>query len=252
MRSLGRLCGWRTSVPTNWATSVARINWQFGAKWFADGTRSVPTTLARKKNKHEIPARDAEEAAAPPRIIGGKFRGRKLLYSGDRRIRPMKERVRESLFNLIGPAVVGKHAIDLFAGTGALGLEALSRGAVSATFVERHFPTAEIVRQNAAALEVEQLSTIMPANVLLWSKRMPELPDRPWLVFVSPPWDLFIEQAEAIVALIQSLLERAPPESIFVVEADERFDFRQLPQVDQWDVREYPPAVIGILKCAQR
>ena len=63
------------------------------------------------------------------RIVGGRFRGRKLLYSGDFRTRPMKDRLREAVFNLVGPAVAGMHAIDLFGGTGALGLEALSRGA---------------------------------------------------------------------------------------------------------------------------
>ena len=77
------------------------------------------------------------------RIIGGKFRGRKLEYSGDLRTRPMKDRVREALFNLLGNAVEGKIAIDLFAGTGALGLEALSRGASRAVFIERHRPTAQ-------------------------------------------------------------------------------------------------------------
>ena len=52
------------------------------------------------------------------RIIGGTLRHRKLLYSGDQRTRPMKDRVREAVFNLVGPVVVGQHAIDLFAGTG--------------------------------------------------------------------------------------------------------------------------------------
>src|SRR5262245_47435808 len=74
----------------------------------------------------------------PPRIIGGTLRGRKLLFAGDARTRPMKDRVREALFNLLADAVRGKHAIDLFAGTGALGLEAISRGASGATLVERH------------------------------------------------------------------------------------------------------------------
>src|ERR1700730_7109059 len=133
--------------------------------------------MARKRSqlRRTEPA-GGDEAASPPRIVGGEFRGRKLLYSGDRRVRPMKDRVREAVFNLIGPAVRGLHAIDLFAGTGALGLEALSRGAATATFVERHFPTADIIRQNVAELGVADRSTILPANVLLWSRRMPELP----------------------------------------------------------------------------
>ena len=62
------------------------------------------------------------------RIVGGKFRGRKLDYGGDRRVRPMKDRVREALFNLIGPGVKGKHAVDVFGGTGAIGLEGPQSG----------------------------------------------------------------------------------------------------------------------------
>ncbi len=77
------------------------------------------------------------------RIIGGEFRHRHLHYSGDLRTRPMKDRLREAIFNLIGPEIRGKHAIDLFAGTGALGLEAISRGAARATLIEQHHPTAE-------------------------------------------------------------------------------------------------------------
>jgi 16S rRNA (guanine(966)-N(2))-methyltransferase RsmD len=183
---------------------------------------------------------------SPPRIIGGSLRGRKLLFTGDPRTRPMKDRVREAMFNLLGHAVKGKHAIDLFAGTGALGLEAISRGAVSATLVERHFPTADIIRQNAAVLGVESQCTILPTNTLLWPQRWPELPAVPWVVFCSPPYDFYVQQSGEMLALITGLIQRASPHSIFCVEADVRFDFSQLPDAQQWDVRSYPPAVVGI------
>jgi 16S rRNA (guanine966-N2)-methyltransferase len=160
----------------------------------------------------------------------------------------MKERVREALFNLLGPAVAGKHAIDLFAGTGALGFEAISRGAASATFVERHFPTAAAIKQNAEALGVLEQCTVLPANTLLWPKRLPELPSSPWVVFCSPPYELYVSQAAEMLALIEQLLRHAPAESMFAVEADERFDFASLPAAERWDVRAYPPAVLGILR----
>jgi 16S rRNA (guanine(966)-N(2))-methyltransferase RsmD len=162
----------------------------------------------------------------------------------------MKDRVREAVFNLIGPSVRGACAIDLFAGTGALGLEALSRGAASALFVERHFPTTNVIRQNVESLGVADRATILSANVLLWSRRMPVLPDGPWLVFCSPPWDMFVEQTDELLGLLEALIDRAPPGSQFVVEADDRFDFAQLPRADDWDVRAYPPAVVGILRLA--
>ena len=166
----------------------------------------------------------------------------------------MKDRVREAVFNLIGPAVKDTVALDLFAGTGALGIEALSRGAASAIFVERHFPTADLIRQNLAVLEAADRATVLPANVLLWPKRLPpillapEATQKPWLVFCSPPWDLFAEQPVEMVALLETLLARAPAGSLWVVEADEKWDFEKLPQADQWAIRAYPPAVIGILK----
>jgi 16S rRNA (guanine(966)-N(2))-methyltransferase RsmD len=203
--------------------------------------------MARKTKLHRD-HQPPDETASPPRIVGGEFRGRKLLYSGDPRVRPMKDRVREALFNLIGPSIRGSKAIDLFAGTGALGLEAISRGAASALFVERHFPTAGIIRQNVESLGVTDRATILPANVLLWSRRMPELPAGPWLVFCSPPWDLFVDQADELLALLAALIDRAPPGSQFVAEADERFDFAKLPRADEWLVRPYLPAVVGILR----
>ena len=207
--------------------------------------------MSRKPLKHRKPAgigSKDDSIVTPPRIIGGEFRGRKLLYSGDLRTRPMKDRVREAVFNLVGPAAAGKAALDLFAGTGALGLEALSRGSRSAVFVEQHFPTAELIRQNASALGVEDRVKIMPANTLLWSRRLPELPSIPWMVFCSPPYDFFVDRKDEMLALISALLDAAPSASVFVVEADDRFDFSQLPVHEEWDVRQYPPAVVGVLR----
>jgi 16S rRNA (guanine966-N2)-methyltransferase len=92
----------------------------------------------------------------------------------------MKDRVREAVFNLLGPSVTGKHALDLFAGTGALGFEAISRGAAAATFVERHFPTADQIRQTAASLEVADRVRVEAANAFIWIQRdsPPQASDR--------------------------------------------------------------------------
>ena len=182
------------------------------------------------------------------RIIGGRFRGHKLLYHGDRRTRPMKERVREAVFNLIGPSVVGKHAIDLFAGTGALGLEAISRGAASATFVEQHFPTAALIEQNIAAIDAPAQCDVVPGNTFLWVRRPLQLPEVPWLVLCSPPYSFYVDRRDEMLQLLQEFYDRASAGSVIVVEADERFDFGLLPDAERWDVRGYPPAVIGIYR----
>ena len=108
------------------------ISGRFGieARWMAM-RKNRDEFRSTKKQPVNRSRRGPPTAATRPvgvRIIGGKFRGRKLEYSGDPRTRPMKDRVREALFNLLGHGVEGKVAIDLFAGTGALALEALSRG----------------------------------------------------------------------------------------------------------------------------
>ena len=193
------------------------------------------------------------------RIIGGEFRGSRLKYHGDPVTRPMKHRVREAMFNLISTDSKGRHAVDLFAGTGALGLEAISRGAVSATFIEKHVPTARIVGENIAALNLQDRCQLLTTSAFLWSKR--DLPhsalpaDLPWLVFCSPPYAFYVDRQAEMLALVSAIMDHAPAESIFLVEADERFDFHLLPgevaaerRLPGWDVRTYPPAVVGLLR----
>ncbi len=158
----------------------------------------------------------------------------------------MKDRVREAVFNLVGTDAAGKHALDLFAGTGALGLEALSRGALRATFVEQHFPTARVVRQNAAVLGVADRCQVDSGNVFLWTPGETLDASMPWLVFFSPPYAFYIERQAEMLALIGGLVERAPAGSVFVVESDARFDNDLLPGELAWDVRSYPPAVVAI------
>jgi 16S rRNA (guanine966-N2)-methyltransferase len=188
------------------------------------------------------------------RIIGGKFKGSRIRYSGDRCVRPMKDRVREALFNLVGPSVRGTHVIDLFAGTGALAFEALSRGALSATVIERHFPTAKIVRENADQLGVADRLEIVTHDTFIWLRLAADgrasLPtfERPWLVFCSPPYRFFTDRAQDLDILIRALIDMAPPESTFVVEATDPWDWSRMPLAADWDVRAYPPAILGMYR----
>lgn len=182
------------------------------------------------------------------RIIGGQFRGRRLYYTGDPRVRPMKDRVREAVFNLLGHWVRGKHAVDLFAGTGALALEALSRGAVRATFIEQHHPTAGVIRRNIAALGVEPLCEVITGDVFRLARWEHTLSAEPWLVFSSPPYSFYAERLDEVLGLLGGLVRSAPGGSVFVVEADRRLDFSVLPDPTQWDIRRYPPAILGIYR----
>lgn len=182
------------------------------------------------------------------RIIGGRLKNKKLEYTGDSRTRPMKERVREAVFNLVGPSIKGKVAIDLFAGTGAVGLEAVSRGAVSAIFIERHVPTSKIIRQNAEELGVVDQVTIVAQNSFFWVKRLDNGPAEPWAVFICPPYEFFESHQEELLAQIDRMIQIAPSESVLVIEFDARFDPQLLPQADRWDVRVYSPAHVAIMR----
>lgn len=190
------------------------------------------------------------------------MRGRKLAYSGDPLTRPMKDRVREAVFNLVGPAVKGKHALDLFAGTGALALEAISRGAVAATMLERHFPTADLIRRNCLALGVDSIARVLPANAFIWARRelageggprseplwRQTIGNEPWVVFISPPYRFYVDQLADMRWLIELVIAQAPTQSIVVVEADTRFDVAQLPDAAAWDARAYPPALVAVYR----
>jgi len=206
--------------------------------------KSTPQTSGQKRNKTGIPP----AGTIGLRIIGGRFRGRKLLYSGQPRTRPMKDRLREAVFNLIGDEIIDTHAIDLFAGTGALGLEAISRGAARATLIEQHYPTADIIRQNVSALGVDSQTEIVTGDVFIWARRRPDLGTAAWLVFCSPPYDFYVSRINEMLELLGGLIQASPKKSIFLVEADDRFDFALLPDPKAWDIRSYPPAVIGVYR----
>jgi len=183
------------------------------------------------------------------RIIGGTLRGRKLQYVGDNRVRPMKDRVREAVFNLIGPAIKGMHAIDLFGGTGAIAIEAISRGATSATIIEIHLPTASLLKQNLESLNLLPVCNLCKTDAFFWVKNESEHPSKesPWIVFCSPPYDFYSSRKVEMLEILNRLVDLAPVGSMFVIEADEQFDMMLLPLVPEPNrIRSYPPAVIGI------
>jgi 16S rRNA (guanine966-N2)-methyltransferase len=187
----------------------------------------------------------ADEAAEPPRIIGGSLRGRRLAHFPGGPTRPMKDRVREALFDLLGTAVRDAVALDLFAGTGALGFEALSRGAARVVFTERHFPMADAIRRSALDLGVAERCEVRPGDVLTWAKRMPDLPaSAPWVAFISPPWSMFQDRRDDLMALVTAILAKAPAGSIVVVEGDGAFDPAALPDAAAWEHRHVLPAVL--------
>jgi 16S rRNA (guanine966-N2)-methyltransferase len=122
------------------------------------------------------------------RIVGGALRGRKIEVQG-RAIRPTSDRTREAIFDILGPSAVTDAAVlDLYAGTGALGIEALSRGARSARFVENDRATARALRENLARLGLGDRGAVIEAD--LDAGDLPAGATGPFdLVFLDPPYE---------------------------------------------------------------
>ena len=106
-------------------------------------------------------------ASGQLRIIGGRWRGRKLRFKAAEGLRPTADRVRETLFNWLAGEVQEARCLDLFAGSGALGLEALSRGAESCCFVDNHGPALDAIRRHLADLDCER-GDCLRADALDW------------------------------------------------------------------------------------
>ena len=118
------------------------------------------------------------------RIIAGKWRSRRLKVA--RGVRPCQDAQRETLFNILGGDAHGCSCIDLYAGSGSLGLEALSRGARQATFVERSIRNKRVLEQNIQCLDAQACASIWHGDVLTWLHRKAQ--DTYDLAFVDPPY----------------------------------------------------------------
>jgi 16S rRNA (guanine966-N2)-methyltransferase len=154
------------------------------------------------KRRASVRAHDADDgarvsrgAARVLRIVGGRHRGRRLRFPAGVEIRPTPDRVRETLFNWLQPRIADARVLDLFAGSGALGLEAMSRGAAHVTFVERE-------RRAASAIDAllkewhEQGATVVCAEALAWLAG-PRAESPFDVVFLDPPYDAAMLAAAA-------------------------------------------------------
>ncbi|MBE36637.1 MAG: 16S rRNA (guanine(966)-N(2))-methyltransferase RsmD [Opitutaceae bacterium] len=146
------------------------------------------------------------------RITGGQARGITLVTPKGDATRPATDGMREAVFSSLGPRVNEAHFLDLFAGSGAYGLEALSRGASSGTWVERNGRAAGCIKKNIAAVGKSLRRELIDSNVVMadaltlpWSK--PMLPD---LVFIDPPYDIILEVHERLFSGLAKLLAAHP------------------------------------------
>jgi 16S rRNA (guanine966-N2)-methyltransferase len=122
------------------------------------------------------------------RVIGGSAKGRRLATLRTLALRPTPDRVREALFNILGDRIVEARVLDLFAGSGAIGLEALSRGARAAMFVEAHAPACRLIEKNLRTCGLQEQGTVWRADVLEALPVLKGRGERFDLIFLDPPY----------------------------------------------------------------
>jgi len=166
------------------------------------------------------------------RLTGGLDRGRRLIAPRGARTRPTAAKVREAIFNILGPPPDG-NVLDLYAGTGALGIEALSRGASRAVFVEREHGALTALRRNLRELELDGRASVVGADVCSALRRLGAAGQRFCWVFVDPP---YARETEGVLAELSGgdLLTAC---AVVVIEHDRRNE---------------PPASVGDLFLTDR
>ncbi len=147
------------------------------------------------------------------RVIAGEFRSRRIKSLPGMELRPTPDRIRETLFNILAAEVPGSIFLDAYAGTGAVGIEALSRGASRAIFLEKNKAALELIREN-----VESLGALSRATVISGPALRELAKHRADIVFLDPPYPLEHEYAQAL-----ELISRAGPR-IAVAQHSVRFD----------------------------
>jgi 16S rRNA (guanine(966)-N(2))-methyltransferase RsmD len=173
------------------------------------------------------------------RIVAGSLRGRKINAIVHEGMRPTPQMVREALFSILGNAVPDRVFYDVFAGTGVVGLEAVSRGATSARLIENDAKQVADIQKYAVQFGVADKVQVLKADVYRWAERwIPPGKDAVNL-FLSPPFPDLSEKAEEFLKLMNTLLEKAPDESVLTIQAEDGFPLDKLPDREAWDIRSY-------------
>jgi 16S rRNA (guanine966-N2)-methyltransferase len=160
------------------------------------------------------------------RVIAGTYRSRQLKSLNTPKLRPTSDRLRETLFNILSPRISGAYFLDLFAGTGAIGIEALSRGAEEAVFVENHPPAAKLIRENLTSLGIKSGATVLQLDALAALEKIQQRQKDPAFaydfIFLDPPY----AAAEQYLK-VMDFLAAAPfvsPDTIVIAEHTRKFE----------------------------
>ena len=172
------------------------------------------------------------------RIVSGSLRGRKLTCNVSPNLRPTPQMVREAFFSVMGNAIPDRPFLDIFAGTGVVGMEAISRGASSATFVERDFQLLAELEKHLREFRISDKTRAIRADVYRWVERW-HPPAEPVNLFLSPPFNDFKSRLDELLGLIGLLQTKAAPESVLVLQSEHEAPVEGLPRREEWEDRRY-------------
>jgi 16S rRNA (guanine966-N2)-methyltransferase len=179
------------------------------------------------------------------RVIAGIAGGQPLVAPKDRGTRPITDRVKETLFAILGERVPEARVLDLFAGSGAIGIEALSRGAAHATFVEHARPALTALRANLERTRLADLATVEPIDV---ERFLAEPGGGPWdLAFLDPPYEL-----RAIVAPLRAVEPHLAPDAVVVVKHFWRTELPEVTGLQPVRQRRFGETMLSFLEAAGR
>jgi 16S rRNA (guanine966-N2)-methyltransferase len=172
------------------------------------------------------------------RIVAGTLRGRKLSCVVNPSLRPTPDRVREALFNILADAVPDQPFIDVFAGSGVVGLEALSRGAKSVVFIERDFRLAQEIEGHVRDFGYARQGRVLRTDAYRFAAGW-QPPAEPVNVFVSPPFKDLEERPEEMLLLLSHLQKKMPPGSVLAFQSERHSPFGAHEAFQGWDERRY-------------
>ncbi len=173
------------------------------------------------------------------RIVAGSLRGRKLACAVHSGLRPTPQMVREACFSILGNAIPDRLFVDVFSGTGVVGMEAISRGARQTVFVEKDPRSSATIEQYLQRFGIAPRAQVFKTDAYRWAERW-ILPTRePINVFLSPPFLDLHERPEDFLELVETLCDKLPEASVVVIQAEEPFPTRRLPNARAWDCRKY-------------
>jgi 16S rRNA (guanine966-N2)-methyltransferase len=170
------------------------------------------------------------------RIVAGNLRGRKVTCTVTPELRPTPQMVREAFFSILGNAVPERIFIDIFAGTGVIGMEALSRGAASALFIERDPQLAKGIESHLRQFELTRIAKLYRTDAYRWAAAW-IAPKTPVNIFVSPPFPDLTDKTSDLLEAIRVLQEKVAEDSVITVQTERGSPLDN--ELRDWEIRTY-------------